>query len=94
MVELVPHHAPAIMVYAVVGECVWTPRCELAMVEFYGRAVNRGTLFDWPDGRIVGICPGTGRRVPMDGTTRHLLVAGQMQGTVVRGTALQQLTRM
>ena len=92
--ELVPAHAPCLMSFALVGEVVWTPGCERDMLEFYSQPSNNGTLFQWPGGECVGVCPGTGQKVAPDGKTVHLLVANQMHGTATQGSCLNMLTRL
>ena len=93
-----PTHAPVQTHFGVVGECRWTPLCDMAMRHFYAQPINKGAKFDWPDGRIVGICPGTGERVaPTDDRGSDaivILVACQMQGTIIRGADVQMLTRI
>ena len=91
--ELVPAHAPFLMSFALVGEVVWTPGCERDMLEFYSHPSNNGTLFQWPQGECVGLCPGTGQKVVPDGKTVHLLVANQMHGTATR-RSLNMVTRI
>lgn len=92
--EMVPVHAPSLMVFAVVREVVWTQMCQLQMLEFYARPSNKGHMFAWPAGECVGVCPGTGERVVPDDEKVHLLVACQMQGTVVRGDGVHVVTRI
>ena len=61
---------------------------------FYALPSNQGQLFAWPNGNCIDICPGTGERVVPDNKTIRLLVAYNMQGTVVRGNSVRMVTRI
>jgi hypothetical protein len=92
--ELVPLHAPALAFFAVIREVIYTPLCDMQMRFFYAMPSNQGQMFAWPNGDCIGICPGTGERVMPDDKTVHLLVAYNMQGTVMRGKSVRLVTRI
>jgi hypothetical protein len=66
------------MTYAVLGEVHYTQMCAAELSYFYSASRNPGTLFEWPSGDCVGICPGTGQRITPNNHSVHLLVACNM----------------
>ncbi len=90
----VPSHTPHIMTFAILAEVVWTKSCQEDMEFFFNDRKNAGAMFKWPGAECVGICPGTGKRVPYSFSKKHLLVVCNMQGNVFRGSGFHMLTRM
>ena len=88
----VPPHSPPIVTFGVIGYCVWTRACQQQMTQFF--QARPGDLFQCPGGECVGVCPSTGTEIPCDGQTKHLLVATMQQGTVIRGSTIEMLTRV
>ena len=73
------------MEYCLVEEVHFTDMCRAEFSHFYSnKASNRGSLFDWPGGNAVEICPGTGKKVSTSPTKRRLLVASRMCGWIAR----------
>jgi hypothetical protein len=92
--SIVPLHLPILMQFAVVGETIFTPLCAESLFARFDPCP--GVLFDWPKGRAIGVCPGTGETVQPDYTTVRLLVACVMAGTqgTTQGTTLNIVTRI
>jgi hypothetical protein len=88
----VPIHTPFQVVYAVIAEVLWTQMDYADMKPFYGTEVGR--YFEWPGVDCIGICPGTGRKVPFSMTEKHFLVACVLQGTVLQQGQLISPTRI
>jgi hypothetical protein len=88
----VPLHTPHQVIFAVIREVIWTKQDFDEFSDFY--KTEPGKLFDWPGAECVAICPGTGEKVPYSRTEKHLLVACNLQGNVIRGTTLHGLTRI
>jgi hypothetical protein len=88
----VPLHTPSQVVYAVIGEVIWTKPDFLDFTDFYKN--EPGKLFDWPGAECVPICPGTGEQVSYSRTEKHLLVACNLQGNVFQGSTLHGLSRI
>jgi hypothetical protein len=45
---------------------------------------SEGNRFEWPGVDCIGICPGTGKKVPFSMTEKHILVACELQATVLQ----------
>jgi hypothetical protein len=88
----VPLHTPDQVVYAVIGEVVWTKPDFLDFTDFFKN--EPGKLFDWPGAECVPICPGTGEKVSYSRTEKHLLVACKLMGNVYRGSTLHAVSRI
>ena len=88
----VPMHTPHLVVFAVIREVTWNKVDFDDFADFYKS--EPGSLFDWPGAECIPICPGTGEKVPYSQTQKHILVACNLQGTVIRGSALNGLTRI
>jgi hypothetical protein len=87
----VPTHMPFPVVYAIIGEVLCTQR-DYADMKPYCKEV--GQHFEWPGVDCIGICPGTGRKVPFGMTEKHFLVANVIQGTVIQEESLISFTRI
>jgi hypothetical protein len=88
----VPTHTSHPVVFAIVREVTWNRSDFLEFANFYKD--EPGSLFDWPGAECIPICPGTGEKVPYSQTQKHLLVACNLQGTAIRGTAIHILSRI
>jgi len=88
----VPIHSPTQVIYAVIAEVLWTEIDYLEMKAYYDGEL--GKYFDWPGVECVGICPGTGEKVPFSMTDKHLLVACNLQGSTMQGNSLVMTTRV
>jgi O-acetyl-ADP-ribose deacetylase (regulator of RNase III) len=82
----VPPHLPVQVVYAVIAEVLWTEIDYQEMKAYYER--QPGRFFEWPGVECVGICPGTGKKVPFSRTEKHLLVACNLQGSAMEGNSV------
>jgi hypothetical protein len=90
----VPLHEPYQVVYAVIGEVIWTKPDFLDFTDFYKN--EPGKWFDWPGpgAECIPICPGTGEKVSYSQTEKHLLVACTLMGNVFRGTTFHAVSRI
>ena len=91
----VPYHSPLPIEYGIIGEVIWTKADYEDMDAYFRQSVQKGVLFKkWPGAESVGICPGTGKRVPFSRSKKHLLILCNMMGTVIRDGDVCALTRL